>query len=168
MEGQEEKMRLVKSLAKICTVEYNQEENNIKVNHPLYDISLIDKTKNSWDRYLSQKTSSPQNYKSTVQIGAQGQTLPKSLSKSYLIRAEIDPEFQKSAQYETFLKETNDPKFGPKKFTSARNVNNRRPGESLLAKCGKRRFISDYGVNFNQDYKYYDDDTMYHFSLMFF
>jgi hypothetical protein len=46
---------LRESIVGLGRVEYSPQRHKIKVNHPLYDISLIDQENRQWEEYLSKR-----------------------------------------------------------------------------------------------------------------
>lgn len=145
---------LREAMNKLGTVEID-ENNKIKVNHPLYKINLIDPKYDKVTEYLQRMSSIEGNYKDSL-VNRLPES-PKQTSKTFTKKCEIDPLFRNSKEFGIFSKIAQEKM---KKMENYENPNVRKQPKDHLSNMGMKRFTSDYGVNFNQNYKYYEDDTM--------
>lgn len=145
---------LRESMDKLGTIEID-ETNKIRVNHPLYKINLIDPEYEKATAYLQKREAINGDYKDSL-INRLPES-PKRVNKTFKKKCEISPSFKKSTEFNIFSKIAKQKLRKKENFT---NANTREQPVDQLADMGKSRFTSDYGVNYNKYYKYFEDDTM--------
>lgn len=157
-------------------VQYNEDRHRIKVGHPLYDISLIDSRNQEWEEYISKRLAKDLKnpYKDPMQPQlSRCPDRPKKACKTIDIRGSVDQGFAQSQEFRTYKTAVDCNIFGIDHecsdcVTIAKRHRNRNQNANLYDKTTpnalpgitKQELYSDYGVNYNQNYKYYDDDTM--------